>query len=675
MTTQVEVAARVKPILEVGGLAFRDLNANGELDPYEDWRLPPAERAADLVARMSPEEKIGLMVINSRTMGISQPDKTLTSHDGALDEQYHRVKNDPHNTAGLPYEGTTQQITELGMRHFIMRETPAGSVIASWVNAMNEVAEGTRLGIPVIVAANSKNELGGFKLGGTPDDRDFAQWPGTLGLAATGDLSLIAEFAASSRAEWVACGLRKGYMYMADTVTDPRWFRINGTFGEDPEFNAAAIAAVVRGFQGADGVQADGVALTTKHFPGGGARENGFDPHYAEGQFNVYPTPGSLAKYHLPPFQAAIDAGTSSVMPYYAIPSAEKSSLPQPPLAKFEPVGFAFNSTVLALLRSMGHRGYINSDSGILSKMAWGVTELSVPERVGRAVMAGTDIIADTNDVPSIRTAFLRGLFSTERLDEAARLLTEEMFALGLFDNPYVDPDRADEVVANDGFAAAAARAHLRSVVLMKNHAATLPLGPERLAGRAVYVELFEAGLRVAKLDALRADLAAAHPEITFTTDYHHADVAVLFCNPSTGDYFTATGLLDLGIHAGSHVDLAKIADIRAAVSEVVIGLNVVLPWLLGTIEPLADALVAGFDTRTEALFEVIIGQASPSGRLPLTFPIDDGAIAVDENGICASPNDVPGYDKESYMEGRPYVYVDADANRYQLGHGLSYSA
>jgi beta-glucosidase len=96
------------------------------------------------------------MVISSRTMGISQPDPELTSHDGALDEQYHRIKNDPHNTAGLPYEGTTQQITELHMRHFIMRETPRGSLIAAWINAMNEVAEGTRLGVPVLVAATAR---------------------------------------------------------------------------------------------------------------------------------------------------------------------------------------------------------------------------------------------------------------------------------------------------------------------------------------------------------------------------------------------------------------------------------------------------------------------------------------------------------------------------------------
>jgi beta-glucosidase len=670
---QVMIGARVKPVLELEGLRFRDLNGNGVLDPYEDWRLSAAERAADLVWRMTPEEKIGLMVINSRTMGISQPDPELTSHDGTLDEQYHRIKNDPHNTAGLPYEGTTQQITELHMRHFIMRETPRGSLIAAWINAMNEVAEGTRLGIPVVVAANSKNELGGFKLGSTPNDQDFTQWPGTLGLAATGDLDLIADFAAKSRAEWVASGLRKGYMYMADTVTDPRWFRSNGTFGEDPNFNAAAIASVVGGFQGEHGLDRDGVALTTKHFPGGGARENGFDPHYAEGRFNVYPTPGSLQKYHLPPFQAAIDAGTSSVMPYYAIPSADKSTMPQPPLTEFEPVGFAFNKEVLDLLSTMGHRGYVNSDSGILSKMAWGVAELSVPERVGKAVMAGTDMIADTNDVGSIREAYLRGLFSSERLDEAARRLTEEMFALGLFDNPYVDPERADAVVANDRFAEAAWAAHLKSVVLMKNHDDTLPLRRDWLAGKRVYVELFESDLRVAKLDGLRADLAAAHPDISFTTDYGNADVAVVFLNPFTGDYFRSTGLLDLEIHEATNVNLAKIKQIRAAVPQLVIGLNVILPWVLGNIEPLADGLVAGFDTRTEALFEVIVGNVAPSGRLPLTFPRNSDAIAVDESGMCASPNDVPGYDKETYMEGRPYVYVDSDGNNYRLGHGLSY--
>jgi beta-glucosidase len=211
-------------------------------------------------------------------------------------------------------------------------------------------------------------------------------------------------------------------------------------------------------------------------------------------------------------------------------------------------------------------------------------------------------------------------------------------------------------------------------VVLMKNSGGLLPLRPEQLAGQKVYVELFEQNLTVATLDGLRASLAESHPDLTFTTDFSGADVAVLFLNPFTGDYFHSVGLLDLRIHEATHVNLAKVRAIRAAVPKLVVSLNVMLPWLLGTVEPLADGLLAGFDTDLDAVFDVIVGEAAPSGRLPLTFPINDDAVAVDEAGVCASPNDVPGYDKETYMDGRRYVYVDADGHRYRSGHGLSYS-
>ena len=675
MTQQVPLSSRVKQIIEVDGLRFRDLDGDGQLTPYEDWRLPAAERAADLVARMSPDEKLGLMVISSRPMGISQRNKDLTSHDGALDEQHLPIKLDPHTSAGIPFQGTTEMIRGMHMRHFIMREEPTGSRIATWINAMNEVAEGTRWGIPVIVAANSKNESGGFKMGGTPEDQPFAQWPGTLGLAATGSLEVIESFAAHSRREWVASGLRKGYMYMADVLTDPRWFRGQGTFGEDPEFVSRAIGALVRGFQGEDGLERDGVALTTKHFPGGGARENGTDPHYAEGRFNIYPTPGSLEEYHLPPFQAAIDAGTSSVMPYYAIPSKEKSSTPQGRVSEFEQVGFAFNREILDLLRQMGHRGYINSDSGVLSKMAWGVEELTTAERVGAAVMAGTDMFADTNDVDAVREAFVTGRFTPERLDEAAALLLEELFALGLFEDPYADPEEADRVVAGAEATAAALDAHRRSVVLAKNHDATLPLAVGSLAGKRVYLELFAKDLLVKDLDALRRRIAEAHPEVEFTTDHRGADVAIVLLAPFIGSYFEFVGIGDLAIDDHSHVDLAKVKEIRESVDTLVVGLDAKFPWLLDEVEPLADALLVGFDTDRAVMVDAVLGVFAPTGRLPITFPADAAAIAVDEEGRCASPNDVPGFAKERHMDGRAYVYVDAEGNRYELGHGLTFSA
>lgn len=670
---QVPLSSRVKQIIEVDGLRFRDLDGNGELTPFEDWRRSPAERAADLVSRMSPDEKLGLMIISSRPMGISQRNKDFTSHDGVLDEQHLPIKVDPHTSAGLPFEGTTEMIQGLHMRHFIMREEPTGSRIATWINAMNEVAEDTCWGIPVIVAANSKNEAGGFKMFGTPDDQPFTQWPGTLGLAATGSLEVIESFAAHSRREWACSGLRKGYMYMADVLTDPRWFRGQGTFGEDPAFVAQAMGAIVRGFQGEGGLEADGVALTVKHFPGGGARENGTDPHYAEGRFNICPTPGSLEEYHLPPFQAAIDAGTSSIMPYYAIPSEEKSSTPQGRVTDFEQVGFAFNREILDLLRAMGHRGYINSDSGVMSKMAWGVEELTTAQRVGRAVMAGTDMFADTNDVASVREAYVTGEFTSERLDEAATLLLEELFALGLFENPYADPAEADRVVVNAEAQAAAADAHRRSVVLAKNHADTLPLTAEALAGRTVYVELMEQGITVKALDALRDRLEQAHPGVEFTTDFRRADVALVLMKSFVGAYFDFVGITDLSIGEHAHIDTAKLARIRESVDTMVVGLNAMYPWLLDTLEPLADALLVGFESDYATMVDAALGGFAPSGRLPITFPIDAAAVAVDEEGRCVSPNDVPGFAKEQHMDGRPYVYVDAEGNRYALGHGLTF--
>ena len=664
----VTVRARVKPVITVDGLEFKDLNGNGHLDPYEDWRLPATERAADLVSRMTPEELAGLMVISSRPMGLIQKDPAKTSHDGVLDEEHYET----HFFGSPGLEGTTEIITERHVRHFIVREYPRPSSLARWVNAMQELAEGTRLGIPVIVASNSRNEVGGMKMIPTSEDTDFTLFPGTLGLAAAADQELIRRFADIVRTEFDAANIRKGYMYMADVVTDPRWFRINGTFGEDPQFISDTISTIVRTLQGPE-LGLHSVACTIKHFPGGGARENGFDPHYAEGKFNIYPTPGSLEAYHLPPFRAAVAAGTSSVMPYYAIPSNEKSAMPQAPHeGDFEQVGFAFNKAIVTemLREGLGHQGYVNSDSGVLAKMAWGVEELTVPQRVAKALEAGTDILADTNDVGSIIAAHAEGLVSTERLQLSARRLTEEMFQLGLFDDPYRSPEAAEALVACEAHRAVAAEAHRRSVVLLKNDG-VLPLRPE--ARPTLYVEMFEKDLKVRDLDALRARIAAEYPEFAYTTDPHHADLAVIFVKPFTGSYFESAGLIDLNIVDGTGIDIEKVRTIAAAAPKTIVAVNIFLPWLLGNVELLADALVAGFETREEAVMDVVTGRFAPEGRLPITLPIDDAAIAVDDAGDCASPNDVPGYDKERYMDGRPYVYVDAAGNRYERGFGLTY--
>ena len=165
------------------------------------------------------------------------------------------------------------------------------------------------------------------------------------------------------------------------------------------------------------------------------------------------------------------------------------------------------------------------------------------------------------------------------------------------------------------------------------------------------------------------------NPQITFVDDYKDADVAVLFLKPARGSYFEATdGYLELNVQKSTGVDVEHIKEIREAVDQVIMHVNLNLPYLLTNVEPLADAVTVGFDSFSRAAFDVIKGEAAPVGKLPITLPGSDVAIAVDENGICASPNDVPGYDKAKYMkDGLTYAYKDATGNEYIYGFGLTY--
>ncbi len=696
---QPKLEVRTKQLIEVDGHQFKDLNGNGQLDPYEDWRLPAEERVQDLIQRMTIDEKIGMMLITSQPMGKSQKDASKTSHDGLLDEA--EIEAGTNIFVTEKKYGSTYHIENLHLRHFILRDNWDEQDIAEWVNAMNEVSEGTRLGIPTIIASNSRNENAERTFGMNDAVGVFSTWPSTLGLAAAalGDqaagkgTSIFTEFAETVRKEWTATGLRKGYMYMIDTVTDPRWQRIYGTFGESTELITDATVQLIQGLQGKQ-LNTESVALTMKHFPGGGARENGFDPHYAEGKFNVYKTPGSLEKYHLPPFQAAAKHGVSSIMPYYSIPSAEKS-FPQTYKGEkipFEAVGFAFNHFFIHdLLRGeLGFQGYINSDSGVLDNMSWGVEDLDKEDRAAKAVNAGTDIISDTNQVEWIKKAYESGKISEERINEANARLLLEMFHLGLFDDKtYVDPAQAKKVVADQNNWDKAYQVHQKSTVLLKNQN-VLPLKE----GTKVYTEFFHKEAEAAaNYTKDTREKVKKHQGIELVDSVKDADVAIVFLYPKSGNYFSATpGLLELALcenKINRAVDGSKYSEttiqemdrvfeiaeeIHAQGGQFLLSVNSNMPWLLDNVEPLSDALVANFETLIEAQLDVFTGKVAPAGKLPFTFPKNEEVIAVDENGECVSRNDVPGYDKDLYMpEGMTYAYTDADGNTYKLGYGLTY--
>lgn len=729
------IASVSRKVIEQDGLYFKDLDGSGQMKPFDDWRLPAKTRAEAYVKELTIEEKIAQLFISDWRMGkypipgsSMETQELILDESGTLDEGEFTGKT-IFGEQHLP--GTSTLLKEWFSRHLILRANATAEDMTDWMNQLHAVAEECQHFIPVSVASNSRNENGEVVFGMNDAAGVFATWPGTLGIAAAvkgAGIEIVDRFASCVKREWNACGLRKGYMYMADIMTDPRWQRSYGTFGEDPELVCEIMEHLIPGIQGSkEGVTQDGVAMTTKHFPGGGARENGFDPHYAAGQWNVYATEDSLQKYHIPAFQIAVKNHTSSIMPYYSKPSAKKSKEQKDCFGntmEFEPYGFAYNRPFIQnMLRDqIGFEGYINSDTGIAHNMCWGVEMLDIPERIGFAVNhAGVDIISGLFDNEAGMEAYQRGkndyydthpvpegftkeqlVLTDEALDRAVTRTLTELFQLGMFENPYRDAKKAKEVTTAREDWEEAEKVHRQSVVLLKNDS-TLPLTKEKLAGKKVYAEAFQKD--AAKAEQATKALRDMLGSVTLTENPEEADFAILMVSPSSGEYFNATpGYLELDICEEKEVcnvdeegrpekethkettlaGLGRFREIAQKVHQrggkVIANINFTLAWEVGNIETLADALLAGFDTYPRATLDVIFGTFSPVGRLPITLPKDDSVLAVNKQGVCVSPNDVPGYDKDVYMpecmkdeNGKAYAYRDRVGNYYELNFGLSY--
>ena len=733
-----EISTVSRTVLEQDGLYFKDIDGTGEVSAVNDWRLPAEERARAYVKVLSTEEKIAQLFISDWRMGkympALEPNKDGKISEPRLDEsgildEADFIGRTIFGEQNLP--GTSVLLKNWFSRHLILRANPTAEDMADYLNQLQAVAEECEHFVPVSVASNSRNENGEAVFGMNDAAGTFPTWPGTLGIAAAvkGDSIEVAErFADCVRRTWNAVGLKKGYMYMADVMSDPRWQRSYGTFGEDPELICGIFEHIIPRIQGSkDGVTADGVAMTVKHFPGGGARENGFDPHYAAGQWNVYQTEGSLEKYHIPGFQVAVDNNASSIMPYYAKPAKEKSAEQTDKLGnemEMQPYGFAFNKPFIdgLLRKQMGFKGYINSDTGIIHNMNWGVEMLDEPERIGFAVHhAGVELISglfdngygmeayqrsrndyyDTHEVPEGFTK--EDIVLTEAsIDRAVTRTLTELFELGMFESTYRNAKAAEKEVAAQKDWDYAMDAHRKSVTLLKNDG-TLPLTGDKLAGKKIYAEAFHKNPKMA--EQLTEGLRTLCKDLPLVNDVKDADYALLFLHPSSGAYFSATaGYLELDICDGKvvhNVDdkcrpveatheettlygakrIAEIAEaLHAKGGKVIANVNVTLAWLFGNVEPYVDALTVGYDTYPSAVLDVMCGKFAPVGKLPITFPRGDEVLAVDENGVCISPNDVPGYDKDQYMpdhlkdeNGKAYAYRDTAGNYYELNFGLSY--
>ena len=644
-TIQPKLGNQGVQIIKSQGYEFKDLNKNGKLDNYEDWRLPNETRVKDLISQMTLEEKIGFMLISTTRMEgdyafeQNAPKTEIKSgfNEEDLVQNINMFSKKPLPVPVMSAVGTTKAVTQYNLRHFILRANTSAKIMAEWSNNLQRLCESSRLGIPAIVASNPRNHITvdasvGLSVGTTI----FSKWPGELGLAAMRDIELTREFADIARQEWAAVGLRKGYMYMADLATEPRWQRVEGTFGENADLAASMIREITLGFQ-KNKLDIGSVALTVKHFPGGGPQVDGQDPHFVWGQDQHYP--GNMFDYHLIPFQAAIDAGASAIMPYYA----------KPINTKYEAVAFAYNKAIINdLLRvKMGFKGIINSDTGPIEMMPWGVENLSILERYQKAIDCGVDLFSGTGDPALLLETVKKGLVSESRINQSIERLLNEKFELGLFENPYVDVSYAEKIVGNNEFQKRGYLAFRKSIVLLRNEAKLLPIQK----GTKVYIEsLYNDGKQNISVSNRQSnDLG-----IEFVKDKKDADLIVLWLTPTSGSLFSSTGD-EIQLQLSSNkIDVPYINEVTSTKPTVVV-INYSNPWVIDEIDTNnLQTVLATFGTTTDALMDVLSGKYNPTAKMPFTTPKSRQAVMDNQS-------DVPGYLK-------PEGYA-----LFKFGEGIGY--
>ena len=724
------------------GLYFKDMDNSGELAPYKDWRLSPEERAKDMVAHLRLDQQAGLVLNTLFNTPVAPTRAAATGADGKLEMSKIYKHHDPdEKPIPGPLPGMTMSIDDADV---LDKHITAGvyrgdmhceaGMVALYHNAGTQMLEYEAckggVAIPYSLHTNPIN-IG---------------YPDSLGIGAAvlgdGNADFVYEMADTDRKMMKAEGLHIMYGPQVDVATDPRWPRTNGTYGERTDVTSDITEALIKGYQnGDDGLNEGSVVLTVKHFPGDAPSENGFEPHVPIGQWRIYRTPGSMEKYHLPPFQRAFDHKASSIMPDYSRIAADGRAVPQTyrgEVTSTEAVPSAYSKELLTDLarNKMGFDGYINSDSGITSVQIYGVEDLTVPQRYAKAISAGTDVIGGNTDPENIIKAVEEGLLPKADLDRASYNRLLSLFRTKRVDNPYLDPDQADQARQDnfDGAKKKAYEANQKAVVLVKNHGGVLPLAKEKKvcivtfkgvdSGFAKMAQAMGAGLGSANADeALRKTLAEAFEKKGYTVvaTPEEADVLYLHVWPISNGvvfYQFAMPVIEMGEivtdereinksqkKTGKQVtvttlkDVEKIrelADVIHARGGKVVGTCVVNnPWLLDKLEPYCDALTIQYTVSTVALnnalnaqVDVISGDFAPTGKLSLTMVSDPAVIAITEQEIdgvvreiCASPNDVPGYDKDLYIDpailagvrGGSYAYCDADGNYYRSGFGLNY--
>lgn len=704
-------------IIEEDGYAFKNLSKSGKLEKYEDWRLPVGERAKDLASKMSIEQIAGLMLYSAHQSISTNDDFFSKVFAGTYDGK--KIEESDAKITDL----TDQQknfLSNDNLRHVLITVVNDAKTAALWNNNVQAFVEKIGLGIPVNISSDPRHGASADTEFNAGAGGDISKWPEPLGLAATFDSELVRNFAHIASKEYRALGITTALSPQVDIATEPRWMRFDGTLGEDPALSRDLGEAYCDGFQTSydnleisDGWGYDSVNAMVKHWPGGGSGESGRDAHYGYGKFAVYP--GNNFDEHLIPFTEGAfklkgkTKKASAVMPYYTISYNQDKK-------NGENVGNSFNKYIISdLLRDeYKYDGVVCTDWNItkdnhvvdafMSGKCWGVENLSVDERHYKALMAGVDQFGGNNEVQPVLNAYNMGVkehgekFMRERFEKSAVRLLLNIFRTGLFENPYLDADKSQELVGNPEFMKAGYDAQLKSLVMLKNKNNVLPIKERKkvyIPKRRIKESIDWFGNVIPAREIEPANKSIVEKYFDVVDNPKEADFSIVFIeSPKTVGYTKEDGYLPISLQyrpytavnsrktsiaggdplesstnrsylgktnfASNESDLNIILETRKAIGKkpIIVSLNMTNPTVVEEFEHSVDAILADFGSQTQAILDIISGNANPSGLLPFNMPYNMRAVEEQFEDV---PHDMK-------------CYKDELGNVYEFAYGLDFN-
>lgn len=702
-------------LLIADGFAFKDLNKDGKLDPYEDWRLSSTERANDLAAKMSLEQIAGLMLYSAH--------QSIPARGGFRGPTMYGGKAFAESGA-KPSDLSDPQMEFLendNLRHVLITSVESPAVAAQWNNNAQAMVEGLGMGIPVNTSSDPRHGSDSYAEFNEGAGGDISMWPGTLGIAASFDPELMLQFGEIASKEYRALGIATSLSPQIDLATEPRWSRFDGTMGEDPNLATDMARAYVDGFQSSDKGEGWGfqsVNAMVKHWPGGGPEEGGRDGHFGYGAYAVYP--GNNLKDHIQPFtQGAFKLNgptkmASAVMPYYTISFGQDTK-------NNDLVGNGFNKYLITdvLRGEYGYEGVLCTDWGITRDVSaidkfegksWGVETLTVAERHYKVIEAGMDQFGGNNEMGPILEAYELGVsehgeeYMRKRFEITAVRLLNNIYRVGLFENPYLDVAETEKVVGNAEYMKTGFDAQLRSIVMLKNQANALPIKEKKkvyVPQRYIPASTNWWGIETPAKEEYPFNMEVIGKYFEVVVNPADADFAIVgIKNPDGGvgydradlekggngyvpislqygpykavsaretslaggsplEDFSNRSYKNKSVTASNSSDMKLVNETKSKMGNkpVVVLINIGKPMIFSEIEKSASSILVHMGVQDEALMQILIGKAEPSALLPFQMPSDMKTVETQFEDV---PRDMT-------------PYIDSEGNSYDFAFGLNW--